>query len=762
MSTAIPQSSLDADSRLDNWEVVADCLDRFAAAWNATGQPPGLRDFLPRDGGDPWLALLELIKLDMEYRWKAEIPLRVEEYLREHGELFAGRAAPLELVVEELHLRRKHQRTFDPQTYRARFPELAERLQPFLALTEGTSTLQLVEPGLAGAREMIAAFRPGDQVDDFDLVRKLGAGSFATVFLAWQRSMQRWVGLKLAAKGTNEPQTLARLEHPFIVRVFDVRTLGPGKPHLLYMEYVPGGTLQQALQNILRFPRQSWNGRLLLEVLDEFLKQRHESPPRDSLNRRLLESAGWGEAVCILGSHLALALDYAQQRGVLHRDVKPANILLSRAAFPKLADFNVSFGSEVQGATAAAHFGGSMAYMSPEQLAAMHPAMPMRPEDLDGASDQYALGIVLWELLTGERPFPDAPEDSGWLDALEFLRDARHEEVRALPAAAARDAPPALHPTLLRCLERDPADRFATPGELSRQLLLCAHADVQRLLWQPISPWLRWTTYLPLLALFLIAIVPNVVLSGLNIAYNQHAVARGWAPDLFDEQVGIVNLVVYSLALALIYGLGAPVTRGIARRRRGAAISESHAALAQRLLNRAWQAASATLVLWTCCGVVFPVWTHWVAGDAQLSRYGHFFLSQLVCGVIAALLVYFLMTFVSLRAWLPVILAPTDIAPDLAQRLAELPRRLRWCFVLYALMPSLCLLLLPFGSLEFRFPFLALGLVGLGGLVLILWMMREIERDAAALRIVLSSEPGRGEGMNFFDTAYQVWSSARQ
>ena len=76
---------------------------------------------------------------------------------------------------------------------------------------------------------------------------------------------------------------------------------------------------------------------------------------------------------------LAQALDYAHQQGVLHRDVKPANVLLSAEGSPKLADFNISFCSQLEGATPAAYFGGSLAYMSPEQLEACNPDHDRKP-----------------------------------------------------------------------------------------------------------------------------------------------------------------------------------------------------------------------------------------------------------------------------------------------------------------------------------------------------------------------------------------------
>ena len=112
---------------------------------------------------------------------------------------------------------------------------------------------------------------------------------------------------------------------------------------------------------------------------------------------------------------------------MLHRDVKPANILVTPEGSPKLADFNISFSDKVTGATPAAYFGGSLAYMSPEQLEACQPsASRAGPRSSIGRSDLYSLGIVLWELLTGFRPFRDEAVEGGWsADAGRHDRAAR-------------------------------------------------------------------------------------------------------------------------------------------------------------------------------------------------------------------------------------------------------------------------------------------------------------------------------------------------
>ena len=180
---------------------------------------------------------------------------------------------------------------------------------------------------------------------------------------------------------------------------------------------------------------------------------------------------------------LAEAIDYAHQRGVLHRDIKPANVLLGADANPKLADFNVSYCSKVQGATPVAYFGGSLSYMSPEQLEAFNPAHDRRPEDLDGRSDLYALAILLWELLTGERPFPELGGDALSSETLNKMVALRRSGVAdsaliRIPA----DCPPAMLKVLLKCLAMERDDRFRTPAELAAQLDLCLFPDVQRLL----------------------------------------------------------------------------------------------------------------------------------------------------------------------------------------------------------------------------------------------------------------------------------------
>ncbi|HEY2838639.1 MAG TPA: serine/threonine-protein kinase, partial [Pirellulales bacterium] len=454
-------------------------IDALIAAWDTATDPPSLGDFLPAE--PPLLrrlALIELIKVDLEYRCqKPEQTRRIEQYLDEFPELNASGGVPCELIYEEYHLRKLSGQQVDAREYFDRFPKQASELGRLLGLESPHLSTSI------GSSSKFEEIEVGHKIDDFDLLTRLGRGAFATVFLARQQSMQRIVALKISADRGNEPQTMALLDHPHIVRVFDQRQLPERKLRLLYMQYIPGGTLQTVCDGIRQLPPAMRTGQCLLDVIDQALANRGESPPIDSRLRARLAKASWPQVVCWLGSRLAAALDYAHSRGVLHRDVKPANVLVAADGTPKLADFNISFSSKVEGATAAAYFGGSLAYMSPEQLEACSSAHDRTAEDLDGRSDIYSLGVVLWELLTGNRPFADVEPSSDWSKTLETMIAQRRAGVPAntiarLPA----NCPAGLKQILLKCLAAKPDDRYANPAGLSRQLELSLQPKVLALL----------------------------------------------------------------------------------------------------------------------------------------------------------------------------------------------------------------------------------------------------------------------------------------
>src|SRR5262249_1755399 len=189
------------------------------------------------------MTLVELVKVDLEYRWiHRRTPRTIEEYVSAHAEL--SNELPADLIYEEYHVRRRAGDAISPEDCLLRFPHRARELERLFGLGPREHSTSLCR----GSKAQLQAIQSGDRLDDFDLLVLLGKGAFASVFLARQNSMQRLVALKISADSGNEPQTLAQLDHEHIVRVFDQRILADRGLRLLYMQYVTGGTLQGVVE----------------------------------------------------------------------------------------------------------------------------------------------------------------------------------------------------------------------------------------------------------------------------------------------------------------------------------------------------------------------------------------------------------------------------------------------------------------------------------------------------------------------------------
>jgi serine/threonine-protein kinase PpkA len=198
-------------------------------------------------------------------------------------------------------------------------------------------------------------------IPGFDIEGEIGEGAMATVYLAVQRSLQRKVALKIMAAGLaadpsfcerflREGRTLARLSHPHTVTIHDI-----GNVDALYymaMEYLPNGTLKERIA-----------AGLSAELGLVYIRQ------------------------------IASALGYAHAQGLVHRDVKPANILFRANGVAVLSDFGIAKSLDDRTQFTQAGFAvGTPSYMSPEQA---------RGQDIDGRADLYALGVVFYEILVG-------------------------------------------------------------------------------------------------------------------------------------------------------------------------------------------------------------------------------------------------------------------------------------------------------------------------------------------------------------------------
>ena len=493
-------------------------------------------------------------------------------------------------------------------------------------------------------------------------------------------------------------------------------------------------------------------------------ERRGESPPGDSMTRYRLQNASWPEIVCWIGSRLAGALAYAHARGVLHRDVKPANVLVAAEGHPKLADFNISF-SKLDGATPAAYFGGSLAYMSPEQLEACDPAHSRQPDELDGRSDVYSLGVMLWELLTLRRPFAEDGLPDTWGHALGKMTSLRRAGVKqdALTLVP-KDCPAGLVDVLLKCLAPEPADRYASAGELARELDLCLQPRAQALL----HTRRRWSGLVkrhPVTATIAFGLVPNVVLSVLNIVYNWNEILKRLADadkHVFMLQILVINGVAYTLGLGYVC-----LTRGklfftLARLARGEKVEPPPSGeLVTRCLTLGSATAMVTAVLWGTSGFIFPAWLRISAGatsELSIELFRHFVVSNLLCGLISATQSYYVVTFFAVRFCYPWLVRarPSD-ARDVAD-LAKTARRGRVFLALTVLVPFLAMAALVLINFD-RPVIAALCGIGLLGCGLAYWLDLAIRGDLAALAATMN--PG-GDALLASDTLDSLLTGSRR
>ena len=274
---------------------------------------------------------------------------------------------------------------------------------------------------------------PETVADRYRIDSRLGAGGMSTVFRALDTVLERAVAVKLlaehladddafVARFRREALAAARLQHPNIVQVFDSGRDADSGRHYIVMEYVDGASCADLLRE-----------RQLLEI---------------------------GEAVDVL-TDACRGLDYAHRGGVVHRDVKPGNLLVaSESGATKLADFGIAKAAEQSRITQVGSILGTAAYLSPEQA---------RGDEAGPPADIYSLGVVAYQLLSGR-----LPHEYGSISELALKQQSQHVE----PISIQRpELPPALDDAVLHCLAPDPQARYASAAELGKALRAGLHGD---------------------------------------------------------------------------------------------------------------------------------------------------------------------------------------------------------------------------------------------------------------------------------------------
>ena len=731
------------------WNVVAERLEAFIAAWES-GSEPALAPFLPE--ASPTLrrlVLVELVKVDLDFRIRSGRAARVEDYLADHPEIADAAGPPVELVCEEYHLRKSRGEGIDLAELCGRFPGRAAELRRWLAGTERTITTSLA------ADIVRAEFQPGHTVDDFHVLAEVGRGAFATVYLARQISIGRIVALKVSGDRGDEARTLAQLDHPHIVRIYDQRRLEAAadrpRMRLVYEQFLPGGTLAQVVDRVRRTPARDRSGAILVEAVREAAASSGLGLATDSPTLAASARTSWPAVVVRIGIQLADALAHAHAAGVLHRDVKPANVLLGADGSVHLGDFNTSSLASHPAHGPAAYFGGSLAYMSPEHLEAFDPGHERSPDELDGRTDLFSLAALLAELLTGRRPFQDAPAGGDVSGAIADMLARRQRGEHTIDVAAADPAAVALAELLGECLA---ADRECRPGsgrEMARRLALVGQPRARGLLGLPRGGWRWFARARPFAAASACMTLPNLIMAIANNMHQRRIIDASYATaDLaprhadalraFNVAGAIVNVIVIPLAI----WIGWRVWAGIVPRLRGTAPPIDAAEL-ERLRRRTlfcadrltWIAVS----LWIACGVGGLILFAAQVGWPPLPMRWLFLQSASVCSLMAAAYTFFLVTLLVLRSFYPALLDRATDHDDEAA-LVAVGRRSGWYLLMAGGGPLLTMGLMFLLGSDDRPALVLLTCAGLVGLAFSFWAHGEIGADVAAL--ITAGRPANG------------------
>jgi serine/threonine protein kinase len=496
----------------------------------------------------------------------------------------------------------------------------------------------------------------GESLEDYELRQVLGEGSFGRVFLARQISLDRQVALKVTANRGSEAQTLASLEHDHIVQVFLETVLPQQNLRLLCMQFVAGTTLDKVIHALQKKPRWQWSGLAVLEAIDQLNTHPAIFHPAALRDRELLGDADFVQAVCWLGARMAEALAYAHSQGVLHRDIKPANILINSYGRPMLADFNLAFSTAKVADMAAGMFGGTLAYMAPEHLDAFNPEEDTAPEAVSELADIYSLGVLLFEFLTGERPFSSAVEQADISKALRVMAIERREGAPS-PLRIDPDLPAYVDRVIRRCLDPDPARRYQSAEELARALDGCR--DLRRIEREmpPAGRLVRAVQRRPLTFFLAFALVPHLFGSAVNISYNALEIVGSLTAGqqrAFDTLVLVYNLITYPVCIWLVIRIVRPIFRARRALRRGVLpdippLDEAR----QKVLSLPWWVVVLSCIGWLPGGLLFPVFTSLLAEPLSLEVSIHFLISFTLSGVIALTYCYFGVQFVAIRVLYP-------------------------------------------------------------------------------------------------------------
>ncbi len=428
-----------------------------------------------------------------EAAWKAGLRPRIEDYLEEPAGPERS-ALWHDLLVLELVYRRRQGERPTPEEYRARFPARVNLVGKAL----GEADLSVPQDSQSPAGSYHPGWESPDpegsfaqlpeksirkagwpEIADYDILAELGHGGMGVVYQARQHQLNRLVALKMIRAGIQarpeeldrfrlEAEAVARLHHANIVQIYDIGEVA-GLPFVA-LELLEGGSLADRLAGTPHPGRQA---------------------------AELMVTLAW-------------AIHAAHQAGIVHRDLKPSNVLFDRDGIPKIVDFGLAKRLEVkEGPTQTGQVMGTPSYMAPEQARG-------QIREVGPAADVYALGALLYEMLTGRPPFKGTtPEETVW--------HVIHEEP-VPPSRLLSRVPRDLETICLKCLAKEPPKRYASTEALADDL--CRYLAGQTILARRTPVWergLKWARRRPATAALLVTVVGLV---GATLYYIHHESER--------------------------------------------------------------------------------------------------------------------------------------------------------------------------------------------------------------------------------------------
>ncbi|MBI3469250.1 MAG: protein kinase [Planctomycetes bacterium] len=404
-------------------------------------------------------------------------------------------------IVAEFIDRRDRGEPVDPADFAKDDPALARRLRDCLA---GMGWLEQALSGSDSETAPVTDRQMPQAIGEYSIIRELGRGGMGVVYEAVHQGLGRRVALKVLfdtavqsrsarERFLREARTAASLHHTNIVPVFDA---GTADGHLYFaMQLIDGRSLEEWAFNRDEPPGQSG-------ATDKDCTQPASRLPSVRDAGTLLEP----QQVARLGLQAAEALAYAHARGVIHRDVKPSNLILDCSGTLWVADFGLARRPEDAAVTSSGARVGTPRYMSPEQATAQWEAM-------DARTDIYSLGVTLYELLTGRALFSDSTPQQLLLQII------RSEPQR--PRRLNRRIPRDLETIVLKAMAKRPVDRYRSAQELAEDLRrFLAHEPVRARRIGPVGRLARWCRREPVVAT--VSLVALATLTAVVSAYQVH------------------------------------------------------------------------------------------------------------------------------------------------------------------------------------------------------------------------------------------------